>query len=158
MFDYNSDTVVGDLVRAFKGKIIAGALSIGYGAADTCLETLDKCEGDKFLSMATYPMPPSPPRNFALLQTIFYYVTGSVSIWFKSRTRGIRTNYIFGSTLVHNDVGKAVYVDFLPEALTEGRYLAAPDAHVFGKGLENIQAALDFQKKGVSATKVVVSL
>ena len=36
VFDYNSKTVVEDLIRAFKNKTIAGAMSIGPGAADAC--------------------------------------------------------------------------------------------------------------------------
>jgi hypothetical protein len=49
-------------------------------------------------------------------------------------------------------------VDFLPKALAEGIYIAAPDPHVVGKGLEYMQAGFDLQKKGVSAKKMVVSL
>jgi hypothetical protein len=48
--------------------------------------------------------------------------------------------------------------EFLPKALAAGEYVAAPDPIVVGKGLEFIQPALEMQKKGVSAKKVVVSL
>ena len=78
--------------------------------------------------------------------------------WVKSKLRGIRTNFIYGTSLIHNEVGKAVYVDFLPEALVQGIFVAAPDPHIFGKGLESLQVALDFQKKGVSAKKIVITL
>lgn len=67
-------------------------------------------------------------------------------------------NYIFGSTPVDNEVGKAMYVGFLPQALAEGTYIAAPDPQVIGKGLEYIQVEFDLQEKGISAKKVVVSL
>ena len=157
-FDYNSKTVVDDIVIAFKGKSSAGALSIGPGAAKNCLDILDKCNGNKFISMATYPVPQKPPKNFVVLSIAASYMSGMANIWVKSKTRGIRTNFIFGSTLLYNDLGKAIYVDFLPRALAEGRYFAAPDPLVVGKGLENIQVGLDVQKKGVSAKKVVVSL
>ena len=36
VFDFNSMTVVDDLIRAFKNKTIAGAMSIGPGAVDAC--------------------------------------------------------------------------------------------------------------------------
>ena len=157
-FDYNSKTVVNDIIHAFKGKSTAGALSIGARAAENCLDVLDKCNGNKFISMATYPVPQKPPKNFAVLSIAASYMSGMANIWVKSKTRGIRTNFIFGSTLLYNEVGKAIYVDFLPRALAEGRYIAAPDPYVVGKGLENIQAGFDIQKKGVSAKKVVVSL
>jgi hypothetical protein len=107
--------------------------------------------------MATYPVPQPPPKRFVLLSTILYFLSWIVSNWFKSRARQIRTKFIFGSTLVDNEVGKAIYVDILPEALAEGQYLVAPDPYVVRKGLEYIQAGFDFQKRGVSA-KVVVSL
>lgn len=157
-FDYNSKTVVADLIRAFDGKSTAGALAIGARAAENCLDVLDKCKGDKFISMATYPVPQQPPKHFALLSIVASYASGMANIWVKSKTRGIRTNFIFGSSLLYNEVGKAIYVEFLPQALADGTYVAAPEPHVVGKGLEYIQVAYDLQRKGVSAKKVVVSL
>lgn len=157
-FDYNSKTVVNDLIHAFRGKSSAGALAIGARAAENCLDILAKCRGNKFISMATYPVPQQPPERFVLLTCIASYMSGMMNILVKSRTRGIRTNFIFGSTLLYNEIGKAIYVDFLPRALAEGAYIAAPDPYVIGKGLEKIQAGLDIQRKGVSAKKVVVSL
>ncbi|KAF6220713.1 hypothetical protein HO133_003146 [Letharia lupina] len=157
-FDYNSPTVVADLIRAFEGKSTAGALSIGHRAAENCLDILPKCNGDKFISMATYPLPQPPPKRFVVLTIMVSYLSGLANIWVKSKTRGIRYNFIFGSTLLYNEVGKAVYEDFLPQALADGKYVAAPDPQVVGKGLEHIQAGFDLQRKGVSAKKVVVSL
>jgi len=55
-------------------------------------------------------------------------------------------------------VGKAVFENFLPKALEEGKYVAAPEPLVIGKGLELVQEAFEVLKKGVSAKKVVVSL
>ena len=157
-FDYNSKTIVNDLIHAFDGKTTAGALSIGPRAAENCLDILDKCKGDKFISMATYPMPQPLPKNFVLLSTAASYLSGMANIWVKSKARGIRTAFIFGSTLLYNEVGKAIYIDFLPRALADGAYVAAPEPQVIGKGLEYIQAGYDIQRKGVSAKKIVVSL
>lgn len=42
--------------------------------------------------------------------------------------------------------------------LAAGRYVAAPEPCIIGRGLERIQAAFDVQRKGVSAQKVVVSI
>ncbi len=72
--------------------------------------------------------------------------------------RRIRTKFIFGSSLMDNEVSKVIYEDFLPQALADGRYVAAPEPVVVGKGLNYIQAGLDAQKQGVSAKKVVISL
>jgi len=63
-----------------------------------------------------------------------------------------------GSSLSHNEVGPAVYVDFLPDALATGRYRAAPKPHLAGTGLRSVQTALDIQRNGISAKKIVVSL
>ena len=60
------------------------------------------------------------------------------------------------STLV--DVADVIYRDFLPEALANGIFRATPEPLVVGAGLETIQEALNIQKKGVSAKKIVVSL
>ena len=158
VFDYRSNTIVDDIIHAFEHKTIAGALSIGPGAADACMDILDKCTGDKFISMATYPMPRPPPQRFALLSMMLTFVPWVVSNWFKSRARHIGTKFIFATTLVDNGVGEAVFVDFLAKALEEGVYVAAPDPIVVGTGLEFIQAGFEMQKKGVSARKVVVSL
>ena len=157
-FDYNSKTVIQDLIRAFNGKTTAGALSMGPGSARACMDVLDKCKGNKFLSMASYPVPQPPPEQFTTIRIIYAFLSFSIWCWFASKARHIRTAYIFGDTLFGNEVSKAIYEDFLPAALENGSYIAAPDSHVVGKGLEHLQTALDLQENGVSAKKVVVSL
>jgi hypothetical protein len=72
--------------------------------------------------------------------------------------KGIKSNFIIGSTISKNEVGKAVFRDFLPNALKEGSFIPAPEVEIFGKGLESIQPACDYLQKGVSAKKVVVQL
>ena len=76
----------------------------------------------------------------------------------KARAAGIGTKFIWGGSLVDNEVGPAVFVDYLPQALAEGRFVAAPPAVVVGSGLEAIEAGFKAQRQGVSAKKVVVSL
>jgi hypothetical protein len=78
--------------------------------------------------------------------------------WYKGKTRGIRWQLITGSTLVGNDIGKMIYEDYLPTALAERKFVAAPEPYVVGEGLESIQTGLDALRKGVSAKKVVVTL
>ncbi len=162
-FDYRSKTVVEDVIRAFDGKTIAGALAIGAGSADACVDIVHACEGNKFVSMATFPMlfdEPSegPGARFRVVTMVGRFLWSNVAMWVTSRTRGIRTKFIFGSSLIHNEIGGVIYEKFLPRALAEGRFVAAPDPYVVGDGLASVQAGLDVQRKGVSATKVVVSL
>ncbi len=163
VFDYSSKTVVQDVIRALQGKTIAGALAIGETSADACLDIVHACKGNKFVSMASFPLSfqgiaRGSGVGSELLRQAPKLVSFNVSKLFKSLTRHIRTNMIFGTTLMDNEVSRIIYVDFLPRALAEGRYIAAPEPLVVGRGLALIQAGLDLQIEGVSARKVVVSL
>lgn len=131
---------------------------MGTGAAEACMDILPHCKGNKFISMASYPVPPIPPKHFATLVIIWGFLSWNVANWYKSKTRGVKTAFVAATTLVEGGVGKMIYEDFLPKALAEGEFVAAPDPIVVGKGLEFVQPAFEMQKKGVSAKKVVVSL
>lgn len=159
-FDYNSPTVVSDIKTFYKGRPTAGAISIGKGAAEACLSILGSCSsGDKVLSMATYPMDPlNLPKRFAMLHIAYTYLSGMASLWLKAKWHGVRSQFIFGDTLVDNEVGPAIYEHFLPKGLEAGSFVPAPEPQVFGHGLEKIQDAMDLHKKGVSAKKIVVTL
>jgi hypothetical protein len=63
-----------------------------------------------------------------------------VTFWLQTRLRGIRGKFISGSSLVHTDVSRAVYADFLPKALAQRRFVAAPEPQVVGTGLGAILA------------------
>ena len=93
-----------------------------------------------------------------MLRIVWSVVSWSVVNWFRARAWGIKKSYISGQSLAFNKLGHAIYEDWLPKALAEGTFVPAPSPYVVGNGLEYIQPALDFQKKGVSAMKVVVSL
>lgn len=160
VFDYADPGVVPELINALSGKTIAGALAIGAGSPEACVAVVGASQGDKFVSMATFPISFNQPlgQKVPMLPTVSRFLWFSASIWLKTRLRGIRSKFIFGSTLAHNEVSRVVYADYLPRALAEGRFVAAPEAQIAGAGLESIQAALDLQRKGVSARKIVVSL
>ena len=163
VFDYSSRTVVADIVKDLEGRTIAGALAIGPGSGEACLDVVHACRGDKVVSMATPPVafdkvPVGRGRALALAPLIPRMIAANLSLTLTSRARRIRTKFIFGSSLLANEVGPAIYVDFLPNALASGAYVAAPDPIVVGRGLDQIPAALEMQKKGVSAKKIVVSL
>ncbi|KAI1410606.1 GroES-like protein [Hypoxylon sp. FL1857] len=133
VFDYASPTVQDDLINAMKGKTSAGALDCIGGAPQGILQqVLAKSEGVKAIA-STKRGWPEPPA-------------------------GVEMYSIFGTTLKDNFVGKAIYNDFLPAALQAGTYIPAPEPVVVGKGLDKIQEAVDLVKKGVSATKLVVTL
>lgn len=158
VFDYRSPTVVPDLIAACRGKTLAGALAVGATAADGCMAILARCQGHRFVSLASYPVPSPPPKSFTTLRTMVSFLAGSLSYWVRSRTTGIQYNYIFASTVYDNGIGEMIFADFLPRALAEGRYQVVPDHVVHGTGLGSIQGAMDYQTQGMSAKKVVVSL
>jgi hypothetical protein len=146
-FDYNSEAIVNDLVKAFKGKTIAGAISIGHEAANACMDTLGQCNGNKSISMATYPTPEKPPKHFVFVLTVYSVVSWIIFNWFKSKARNIPTKLNFPGTIVDNGVGRPIHKDFLSKALAEGRFIAAPDPAVFWKGFEDIRAGFDLRRR-----------
>lgn len=64
------------------------------------------------------------------------------------------------SRIIQDDpeVAKAIFRDFLPNALKRGLVKPAPQAHVIGEGLDKIQSGIDMVKKGVMGHKVVVEI
>lgn len=84
-------------------------------------------------------------------------------------SRGLMTPYlhdpaILGSDVagdviaIGNEVGPMIFDTFLPDALADGRYVSAPAVEIAGHGLAAIPAPLERQRRGVSATKLVVTL
>lgn len=162
VFDYRSPTVVQDVASALRGTTVAGVLAIGTGSAEPSV-AIAAATGSKRVSLASPSVsldsvPRKPGLSTAMMRIGLGLVTGNVALQVRSRTRGIRTRYVWGSTLMDNEVGPMLWADFLPSALAEGRYLTAPAAQVVGSGLESIQAGMDAQRAGVSARKIVVRL
>ncbi|EFW23252.1 putative secondary metabolism biosynthetic enzyme [Coccidioides posadasii str. Silveira] len=133
VFDYSNPTIVDELVGAFKGRTVAGAMDcIGGAATKACAEVVQKSSGRKFVS--------------------------TTKGGFEEPPEGVAVKNVFGTTLKDNNVGKMVYVDFLPKALRAGSFVPAPAPLVVGKGLESVQGGVDIIRKGVSAQKLVVLL
>jgi NADPH:quinone reductase-like Zn-dependent oxidoreductase len=153
-FDYNSKTAVQDIVDALRNKAIAGALAMGYGSASCCFEIVSKCKGNKFVATATVDI----PNDAGMASAIYSYMSSEAAKWIASKRKGIGYKFIFGSDLAFNDVGKAIWEDFVPKALANGSYECAPEPLVYGTGLESIEGAMKRWAEGVSARKVVVSL
>ncbi|KAH7125542.1 chaperonin 10-like protein [Dendryphion nanum] len=158
-FDYNSPTAVADIITAFKGKTSAGAIAIGQGSLEACIDIVAATHGRKFVAQASVPAPTSlPPKGLALISFIAYYFWFNVSTSIKSKIKGVGTKFIWSTDLMENEVGSVIYEHFLPDALATEQYKAAPEPQVIGTGLEYIQEALDTVIKGVSAKKIVVRL
>ena len=131
--DYKSETVVDDLVKALEGKIFVGVLDcIGFEAAKLSVEVVKRIAGKGAVASTK----------------------GGVD----DLSDGVTLSKIFGTTLRDNGIGKAVYTDYLPQALESGAFVPSPEPLVQGKGLEHVQAGVDRLMAGVSAAKVVVTL
>ena len=157
-FDYNSKTIVQDIVTALGDKLLHGAMTIGEGGAEACYAVMSRVRCDKkFVSMVSYPLPSPPPERFETLQTVVYFVSWNVRWWIKARIRGVGSKFVFGSSMAYNDISKALFERYLPDALAKGKFVAAPESQVVGHGLEKVQEAFNAQKS-VSAKKIVVML
>ncbi|CAD0100780.1 unnamed protein product [Aureobasidium mustum] len=133
VLDYNSASIQEDLTKALHGKDIAGVLDcIGGDALKISVDVLQEVAG-KGVIATTKGGVDNPPE-------------------------GISIKRIFGTTLKDNAVGRAIYVDYLPKALAAGAFIPAPGPQIVGNGLEHVQQAVDQIMKGVSATKLVVTL
>ena len=73
-------------------------------------------------------------------------------------SEGVESKYIIGNSMAQNDLGAAVFANYLPRALAEGKFIPAPEPLVAGRGLESLETAFGIVRDGVSARKVVVSL
>ncbi len=162
-FDYRSPTVVSDLIDTLHGHRLAGAIAIGAGSAAACIDVVGSCQGQRFVALATPPssfddVPARRGRWRKLAPAVVRMVAGNIALAAQARRKRVRTKFIWGSAPVSNEVGPMIFEAFLPTALAEHRYAAAPPAQVAGHGLEAIPAAFEQQRRGVSATKLVVTL
>jgi D-arabinose 1-dehydrogenase-like Zn-dependent alcohol dehydrogenase len=162
-FDYRSKTVIADIAGALRGREIAGALAICAGSAASCIDIVGACKGNRFVALATPAasfddVPAGRGRLLRLVPAIARMVAGNITLTLKAKWKGVRTKFIWGSDLIANEVGPMIFEAFLPAARAESRFVAAPSPTVVGTGLAQIPAALERQRRGVSAAKLVVTL
>lgn len=134
VFDYNSKTVVDEITDYLKGKTIAGAYDAiaADGSVEACAEILSCSKGVKFVAAVL-----TPPENLP---------------------GGVPAKMLFALTIIKNDVSKAVWIDYLPGALKQGKLLPKPDPLIAGRGLAEVQKAVDRHAEGVSAAKIVCTI
>lgn len=137
--DRRSRTAVAEILEHVGAGPLAGAVAIGAASLRPCTAVAARAPGPRRVAAAQA----GPAVRLAAR---------------RARRRGVRVSGIWGGTLRDNEVGPAVYADFLPGALASGAYRAAPEAEVVGHGLERIPEALRLLRAGVSARKLVVTL
>jgi NADPH:quinone reductase-like Zn-dependent oxidoreductase len=137
--DYHGGDAVEKVIRAIGDSPLAGGLAIGSGSLSKVLRIASRVPGRRRVASAQ-------PDRIVRLQLL-------------GRPRhGVHVSGIWGGTLKDNEVGPAVFADYLPRALAHKQYRAAPPADVAGDGLDQIPAALDRLRRGVSASKLVVRI
>ncbi|KAF4549254.1 Alcohol dehydrogenase GroES-like domain-containing protein 12 [Elsinoe fawcettii] len=138
VFDHKSSTVVDDIVKAIQdsGKEFAGI----YDSI-------------------------SLPESVKPISAIFNKLGGgskklSVTLPVEGTPEDVKANFIYSLTVLNKDkdVADHIWGKFLYEGLEKGTIKPLPEPLVIGKGLESIQKAVDKNKEGVSAKKVVVEL
>jgi len=164
VFDYRGKDLARDIVAALRGKHVVGALAIGAGSAEDCLDILPGCEGRKFIASCSAPVSFEAMANGSritlpvLLKLLQGMVGARLRTWRKSRRVGFRAQFFDASSVIDNEIGRYIYQDYLGQALAAGSFRPAPPPQVVGTSLNDVQAAFDIQRRGVSAAKVVVGL
>ncbi|KIH89726.1 zinc-binding protein oxidoreductase [Sporothrix brasiliensis 5110] len=162
VFDYRSKTLQHDLVQALAGGEVVGALAVGDGSVELCMNVLGRLPGSRrFVAMAGAVMVPPKVASFTgrasfIASTLWQGVRTSMA----GRSTGVEAKFVDTKDLLQDDcvVGRDVFGQFLPAALAAQQYVTAPRTRVAGHGLEALQVAMDLQRNGVSAEKVVVTL
>ncbi len=137
--DRAGSTAVDDVLRQIGDSPLAGVLAIGHGSLKPTIAIAARTTGSRRVASAL-------PGLLVRLQSR------------RAPRLGVTVSGIWGGTLKDNEIGPAIYEDFLPAALASGTYRAAPEARVVGHGLSAVPDALKQLKKGGSAQKIVVTL
>ncbi|KAK4677506.1 hypothetical protein QC764_404780 [Podospora pseudoanserina] len=169
VWDYKSESVVGDMIGKLKSenKVCAGAVAIGAGALPRCIDILGgsrTVEGQpKFVSQVSGSKDPGEFLGlgaFGMVKLVVDMVWAGITTVAKAKIKGVGYKFIWGSDIgddKNKDVAKAIWNVYLAQALGKGEFVPSPEPQVVeGKGLEKIQEGFDTCKKGVSAAKVVV--
>lgn len=162
VFDYNDVNVVATLVNALSQCDMAGSLSIAAGSGAPCIEIMSRCQGRRIVSMASSPLPiddaPLTDQFVWKLTHLPRLAAGFAGLAIQAKIKGVTIRSIWGTALMKGPLGKMIFNDFMGPALANGRLIPGPEPLVAGHGLNAIPEALALLRRGVSATKVVVSL
>jgi formyltetrahydrofolate deformylase len=139
---------------------VIGAVALGAASAGPCIEVLRRT-GGKVLAMASTPVSldglAGRRRLFPAMIPTFSRIGLTMGLlMLRARRAGIRAAFVWGSSLRDDQLGERLWGEVLPGALESGVIRAIPEPMLMGEGLGGVQAALDRQRSGVSARKIVV--
>ena len=160
--DHNAPGAVDDLVAGIDGRRVVGAVALGKTSAAACIDVLRRT-GGTVLAMASTPVTldglAGRRRLFPAMLPVFGRIGITMAgLTLRARRAGIRTAFVWGSSLRDDAIGPRLWGEVLPAGLADGSLRAVPTPLVVGSGLAAVQSGLDRQRAGVSAQKVVVTL
>lgn len=160
--DHHDPHAVDALVAAIAGRRVLGAVALGTTSAAACIQVLRRT-GGTVLALASTPVSldrlAGRRRLFPAMLPVFSRLGLTMAgLMLSARRAGIRTAFIWGSSLRDDAVGPMLWGEVLPRGLADGTLRAVPEPLVVGTGLAAVQGALDRQRAGVSAQKIVVTL
>lgn len=161
--DRRDRAAVDRVLDALDGRRLDGVLAVGTGSAAPCAAIAVRAEGARSVASASTAVSfdgLAPGRGVLLraVPLLARMAAGETAVRVRARRSGVRLTTIWGSDLRHSPIGPAIWRDFLPAALADGTFRPVPEPVVVGAGLVSLQAALDRQRRGVSAQKLVVTL
>lgn len=136
VFDYQSISVVADILKFLEGKTLAGVFEAS-GMDSAMNSSAQIVLGATNRSSNSIACVRSPPGDVPL---------------------GVDMKPFLSTDIIQSTLASEVFTDLVPRALEQGKLRAVPQAKVIGTGLESIQAGIDLLEKGVSATKIVIKL
>lgn len=162
VFDYHDPQTPNRIIEAVGGSAVAGILAVAVGSAEPCLR-IAHATGATRIAMASppvsfYEQPRRRGLSLARIRLFLKLGTRTALLQVRSRARGIRATFIWGSAIAGSPVGPTVWGRYLPAALASGSHSLYPEAHIAGRGLPAIQEAIDTLRRGVSARKLVITL
>lgn len=162
VFDYRDPKAADRIIESAGSSVVAGVLAVPVGSAEPCLR-IARATGAPRIAMASppvsfYEQPRRRGLSLARIRLFLTLGTRTALLQVRSRVRGIRASFIWGSAIATSAVGPAVWGGYLPAALASGSHRLYPEAHIAGHGLSAIQQAIDTLRRGVSAQKLVITL
>ncbi|NKF31839.1 Zn-dependent oxidoreductase, partial [Pseudomonas sp. BGM005] len=102
-FDYRDPRVVDRIVEAADGSVVAGILAVAVGSAEPCLR-IARATGATRIAMASppvsfYEQPRRRGFSLARMRLFLRLGTRTALLQLRSRARGIRASFIWGSAI-----------------------------------------------------------
>jgi len=162
VIDYRDPDVVDKVVSASRGTAVAGVLAIATGSAEPCV-AIAVATGAKRVALASpsvsfYDQPRRGGFSPARARLLGRLVIRNAVLQTTCALRGVRARFVWGSSLMDNEVGRMLWTDYLPAALADRRHVAFPPARIVGHSLDDLQAAVDLLRTGTSTQKLVIAL